>query len=244
MKVYIRKKENGFENVNLYLANDGFKQLGFEITYFENKTEIKDNKPEDIVVGAINDVRYVLDKLGKTYPTLEYPDSLFKEEYLGRKIWKDTLYSLMSNEEKLGIFIKPVAGGKLFTGTVIKQYSDFRACAGLAKDEEVWCSEILNFVSEYRCFIRYNDVICVKHYKGDPFISPSKDVLNSIMKDYKDAPSAYTIDLGVTDKGETYLVEVNEGYSVGVYGLDSIKYTKLLSTRWSELTGTEDLTNW
>lgn len=39
-------------------------------------------------------------------------------------------------------------------------------------------------------------------------------------------------------------VEVNEGYSVGAYGLDSIKHAKLLSTIWAELTGTDDLTNW
>lgn len=245
MKVYIRKeKNNEFLNVNFYLAYDGFKQLGTEIEYFSNVKDIKNNNPEDIVVSGIGDVRHVLDGLGKTYPTLEYPDSIFKDKYLGRHIWKDILGNIMSNREKWNIFIKPVAGGKIFTGTVINDIKDFRACVGVQADTEVWCSEIVNFVSEYRCFIRYGKILAIKHYKGDCFVVPSKEVLTSIIEDYKDAPNAYTVDLGVTDKGETLLVEVNEGYSVGSYGLDPIKYAKFLATRWSQLTNTEDIFNW
>lgn len=245
MKVYIRKYENNeFPNVNYYSAYDGFRQLGAEIVFFTNIRDIRDNKPEDVIVSGIGEVRYILDKLDKTYPTLEYPESIAKPKYLGRRIWKDTLGSIMSNEEKMGVFIKPVAGGKLFTGTVIKEFKDFRVCAGLREDTEVWCSEIVNFVSEYRCFVRYGEIVGVKHYSGDAFLSPSKDVLLSIIQDYKDAPNAYSVDLGVTDKGDTLLVEINEGYSIGSYGLDSITYAKLLATRWAELTDTEDEYNW
>lgn len=244
MKVYIRKKGNDFDNVNWYIANTGFKELDFEIIYYENVKDIKDNKPEDIIVGGIGDVRYILNQLGKTYPTLEYPESIAKDKYLGRNIWVDTLGAVMNDESKWNIFIKPLEGGKLFTGTVIRELKDFRACYGVSQDTKLWCSDILNFVSEYRCFIRYGEIIGAKHYKGDSFVSPDKKVLQSIIDDYKDSPNAYTIDLGITDKGETYLVEINEGYSVGAYGLDPIKYAKILATRWAELTNTEDLINW
>lgn len=241
MKVYIKKLNHEFENVNFFIANTGFKELGFEIVYYENITKVLDNREEDIVVGGISDVRYVLDKFNKDYPTLEYPEKLFKDEYLGRKLWVDTLGSVMNDKNKWGIFIKPVEGGKLFPGTVINNLMDFRNCYGLSSDTKIWCSEQLDFVSEYRCFIRYGEIIGVKHYKGDIFKSPSKDILLKMINDYIDSPKAYTIDLGVTDKGKTYLIEVNEGYSVGAYGLDPIKYSKLLATRWAELTKTEDL---
>jgi hypothetical protein len=245
MKVYIRKEKNKeFNNTNLYAAYDGFNQLGIEIEYFSNVKDITNNNPEDIIVSGIGDVRYILDKLSKSYPTLEYPESICKHEYLGRRIWKDVLGSIMSNKEKLGIFIKPVEGGKLFTGTVVRDFKDFRACVGAQENTEVWCSDVVNFVSEYRCFIRYGEILDAKNYNGDCFISPNKEILTSIIRDYKDAPNAYTIDLGVTDKGETLLIEVNEGYSVGAYGLNSIKYAKLLATRWSQLTNTEDIFNW
>lgn len=245
MKVYIRKCENNeFPNVNYYIAYDGFRQLGAEIVFFTNIRNIADNKPEDVIVGGIGEVRYILDKLDKAYPTLEYPESIAKSKYLGRRIWKDTLGTIMSNELKMGIFIKPVAGGKLFPGKVVKELKDFRVCAGLMSGTEVWCSELVNFVSEYRCFIRYGEVIGVKHYSGDVFTPPSRDVLLSIIQDYNDAPNAYSIDLGVTDKGETLLVEINEGYSIGSYGLDSITYAKFLATRWAQLTGTQDAYDW
>jgi len=245
MKVYIRKeKNNEFLHTNFYIAYDGFKQLGMEIEYFSDVRNITNNSPQDIIVSGIGDVRYILDKLGKKYPTLEYPESISKPQYLGRRIWKDILGSIMSNKEKLGIFIKPVAGGKLFTGTVVHDFRDFRNCVGADDNTEVWCSELVDFISEYRCFIRYGEILGIKNYKGDYFTLPSKVVLDAIIRDYKDAPNAYVMDLGVTDKGETFLVEINEGYSVGAYGLDSIKYAKLLATRWAELTNTEDIFNW
>lgn len=44
----------------------------------------------------------------------------------------------------------------------------------------------------------------------------------------------------MTDDGRTLLIEVNDGYSLGCYGLFYIDYAKLLAARWAELTGTED----
>ncbi len=63
-----------------------------------------------------------------------------------------------------------------------------------------------------------------------------KDMVHS----YVDAPSAYSIDIGLTDNDENIIVEVNDGYSLGTYGLDPLLYAKLLSACWVELTRTED----
>ncbi|WP_238996654.1 ATP-grasp domain-containing protein [Paenibacillus pinistramenti] len=54
------------------------------------------------------------------------------------------------------------------------------------------------------------------------------------------APNGYAVDIGLTDKGETLLIEVNDGYALGQYGLNTLDYAKLLSARWSELTNTID----
>ena len=50
----------------------------------------------------------------------------------------------------------------------------------------------------------------------------------------------YGINFGVTSKGETLLVEVNEGYALGCYGLLPDLYVKMIITRWAELTDTLD----
>lgn len=241
-KVYIRKDKNGeFENINQYTAYKGFKELGFEIVFFNNIEEIIDNKPEDIVVGYIGDVRAILKKLGKDYPEMNYPEELHK--YMGRNLWQDKLNNIVNNPDKWGVFIKQAQGTKQFTGKVINKISDLRSVIGVDPETLVWCSDVVEFVSEWRCFIRYGEVIAVKQYNGRWDKPINFEILKSAVLDYTESPNAYVIDLGVTDKGETLLVEVNDGYSVGCYGLDPIKYAKFLSARWSELTHTEDLCN-
>ncbi|WP_262922941.1 hypothetical protein [Hymenobacter cellulosilyticus] len=39
------------------------------------------------------------------------------------------------------------------------------------------------------------------------------------------------------------VIEINEGYSIGSYGLPPLRYAKFLSARWAELTGTTDACN-
>ena len=41
-------------------------------------------------------------------------------------------------------------------------------------------------------------------------------------------------------KKETLLVEFNDAYALGAYGLSSISYAKLISARWSQLLHRED----
>ena len=146
----------------------------------------------------------------------------------------------MFNKNKWNIFIKLVIGGKLFTGCVIKTSNDFRQCVGTDFNIEIWCSELISLKSKYRCFIRYGKILDIKNYKGDPLLVPNKVVLDNIIKEYKHAPNAYTIDLSIDENNNTHLIEVNEGYSVGSYGLNHIQYAKFLATRWAELTNSED----
>ena len=61
--------------------------------------------------------------------------------------------------------------------------------------------------------------------------------------DFITTPAGCALDFGVTDDGRTLLVEVNDGYSIGSYGVESVEYAKLLSDRLSGLTGTDDETD-
>lgn len=68
-------------------------------------------------------------------------------------------------------------------------------------------------------------------------------VIESAVKDFAGAPAGYAADFGVTGDGRTLLVEINDGYSLGCYGLQHNLYAQLLSARWAELVGTEDECN-
>ena len=50
-----------------------------------------------------------------------------------------------------------------------------------------------------------------------------------------EVPVAYTLDVGVLDPGVTALVEVNDGFSAGCYGLRPDLYVKFLADRWCQM---------
>jgi hypothetical protein len=44
----------------------------------------------------------------------------------------------------------------------------------------------------------------------------------------------------VDAQGRTLVVEANDGFALGAYGLMPVDYARLLAARWAELTGTDD----
>lgn len=49
------------------------------------------------------------------------------------------------------------------------------------------------------------------------------------------APAAFAIDFGVLTDGQTALVELNDGFSIGTYGLSGELYADFTAARWAEL---------
>lgn len=241
MRAYIQSDKNGdFYNVNAFIANEGFASLGWETIKYTHAEEIAGNNPEDVVVGGIGNVRKRLELLGfsRNQGEIDYPESL--SNYLGRKVWTTTIRELMEHPEQWNVFIKPKDTTKKFAGKVVREYRDF---IGLDDDREetaVWCSEIVDFVTEWRCFIRYGQILDVRPYKGAWDSRLDLSIARNAMKDFSDAPAAYGMDFGIDGDGKLKLVEINDGHSLGTYGISSLNYAKFLSARWAELTGTTD----
>jgi hypothetical protein len=99
-----------------------------------------------------------------------------------------------------------------------------------------WISSVVNFVSEYRLFLTNGELIGCKHYWGDFRINLNWKVIDNALSDLKWQPKGWCLDFGVTDKGETLLIEANDGYSIGNYGLDGWDYSRLIRERFLELT--------
>jgi hypothetical protein len=132
--------------------------------------------------------------------------------------------------------VKPVPSDrKLFDGVVFRAFKDMIPTAYIPPDQPVVCSEVVEFVTEYRVFVLEQDVIGIKHYKGDFRRYPDCAVVDAAVAAYWPSPSAYGIDFGVTRDGRTLLVETNDGYSLGCYGLPPLLYSTLLERRWLEL---------
>lgn len=238
MKVYLKKgPDDEIANHNFYAAYDGFKQMGFELRYFQDVSELSDHQKEDIVVGYVDDVRSMLRKYDITAPEMDYPEEL--TGYLGRKVWKSRLSTIANHPENWNVFVKPVEDKK-FTGVVVRNTRDLVGSGSYGEDPEVWCSEVVKFQAEWRCFVRYGQILDVRRYKGSWRLHFDPQILHNMVTQFRSAPSGYAVDIGLTEQGETLLIEVNDGYALGHYGLLSLDYAKLLAARWAELTSTAD----
>lgn len=238
MKVYIQSKENGIpHNDNFYSAYEGFLGMGFEVIPFWTPEQLSLAEREDIAVGYVGTVRRRLYELGITAPEMDYPEPLKK--YLGRKVWPSTINTVSNNPELWPVFVKSVENKK-FTGVTVRSTKDLIGCGCWGRDAEVICSEIIDLRAEWRTFVRYGKILDVRPYKGDWRRHYDPNVIENAVKEFAGAPKGYAADFGVTAEGKTVLIEVNDGYALGSYGLNENSYAKLLSARWAELTGTED----
>lgn len=238
MKVYIQSHKNTIpHNYNFMNAYQGFYEMGFETVHFCDNNKLLESNKEDVIVGYVETVRSRLYDFGIISPEMDYPDEL--HEYLGRKIWKATMFDVNNNPSSWPVFVKPLED-KQFTGVVVRSTKDLVGCGIPGVNQEVYCSEAIDFVAEWRCFVRYGKILSVRPYKGDWRKHYDYRVIENVVKEFISAPAGYAADFGLTSDGRTLLIEVNDGYSLGCYGLFYLDYAKLLSARWAELTETKD----
>lgn len=126
MKIFIQSFNNGIpRNLNIYCAYLGFKEMGFELVPFSHIDQLSTAEKCDIVVGHIGMIRQRLTALNLPIPSLGYPKELYN--YLGRKIWSDTINHINNNPDLWPVFIKPYED-KRFTGVLVKSPKDFLTC--------------------------------------------------------------------------------------------------------------------
>ncbi len=236
MKAYIHAFQEKPWNEECQAAFDGYKKLGIECVLFSTNEQLACRKREDVVVGGMLIMSHALGELGITPPDYDYPEDLM--EFTGRNIRIVKLKDL--KREKLPVFIKPVEE-KAAKGIIVRIREDISEYDHLQPDADIFCSDVVNFVSEWRCFIRYGEIIGVQFYNGDRNKQCDISVMEAAVKAYKDIPSACSLDFGKTDDGRTLLIEMNDGFAIGCYGLDNVLYAKFLTARWAELTGTNDI---
>ena len=133
------------------------------------------------------------------------------------------------------VFIKPIEQ-KLFTGFVWNgdEVSRRRICTH-GNEVKIFTCEALKIVSEYRSFILDFEVLDCRRYKGDWNIAPNKSIVNTAVAMMAGFPRAFCLDWGILESGETILVEMNEGYAFGHYGMAPDLVARMLSARWNEM---------
>ena len=250
MKILYRTKKIGDllipYNTNIANAVQGFYEMGAFIDSYDYE-DFEDIlhyiTKDDIILDGIYQSRRVFNKFEVNAPDFDYPEEM--QQFLGRKIWKDKISHIASDQSTWGNFVKPVKD-KAFTGRVINGLHDLVGCGSIHEDFEVICTEPLDIKAEYRCFIRYDNIIDIRPYGSNeerykfPYNYNTVEEMLKAFKTWKDRPMGCSMDICVTSDNKTLLLEMNDGYALGCYGLNSIDYAKLISARWSQLLDRQD----
>ncbi len=216
-------------------------------------------------VASIEFVRKYLKIVGRTEPTplnyLRYKDSTLTlppcfmnldsnsisskliESYENRNIWLTSYGSetFRRLNEKQKLFIKPYKL-KEFDPVIIdigQQPSE-----EIQKSEKIFLSDVIDFSSEYRFYVRDKEILGYSIYgEGDPQYVDIRFV-EYIISEFKHytyiygRPIAYSVDVGLDKDGKHYLVELNDGLSLGYYpwGTCSFEsYLRVINSRWNQI---------
>lgn len=255
-KVYVKTKyDYGMKmeiphNHNIAQAMYGFRELGAEIVPYHEISEIYDKvTKDDIVIDYIDQCNTIFHKFG-VHPSLpDYPECL--QSFLGRKIWTDHMDNFASNELKwsAGYFVKPIRD-KAFTGHVISSIKDLIGCGNHSENYEILVSEPVDVKAEWRGFYYYDKLLDLRpygrcetdHIKYGYDYRTVEEMLNAFSA-WEERPAACSIDIAVIKQNglyKTILMEINDAYALGCYGLDPLLYAKFISARWSQLLNRPD----
>lgn len=206
MRAHIHFHHGIPQSANNYLGMDGFQQMGWEIVPYTDAEPVRNHAPDEVVVGHIAAVRDSLRALGLPVPAeLGYPAVL--RPFLGRRLWQSTINTVAADADQWPVFVKPMHDTKKFTGVLVRRIGDLVGCGDQYEDTPVWCAEPVKLVAEWRCFVRYGQVLDARPYKGDWRAHYDHRVIEQALAAYlPEAPAAFALDVAVTATGRTVVV--------------------------------------
>jgi hypothetical protein len=234
------EKINGVEKVSINdvdcaIAYCGLEELDADVTIKNNWLVLSDKnfRYYTVCIGGVTSCRSALYKMGvKDYDIPCYPKEL--KVFMNREVEEIYLKDLLKNINKSKPrFIKPVKP-KRFSAFATPNKKALDALYPVDPDESVYSVEVVKFCSEWRAYIKNGEIVKICNYSGNPLVFPNIYIIKTMISAWK-GPCCYAIDVGVIG-GETRLVEVNDFYSIGNYGLEPTEYVEMLILRWGELT--------
>lgn len=242
-KAFIQEQGSGRLRHEEQLVFEVLSERGIPTTLYTAKRMNRRQLPLDsqsLVVGDLPCISGALKQLEiPVPPPNDYPPSL--TEFLHRRVWKSTIAQLESglrNGRLPVTFAKPATRSKRFTGCLFESESDLYRVYGVSRQEELWCSEPVTWLSEFRVYVVQSEIRSVDHYAGDAAIAIDLTEVNRAIRTLEAAGESYAgyaIDFGILDSGQTALIELNDGYAIGAYAIDRQNYTEMLWARWEEL---------
>lgn len=225
-------------------AIDGFESLGFNCEAFsmnESRSPIYADFPlqeNDVVIGGVLAMRKHFQNRDCLPSSIDYPDSLGKnltDRHIERMTLERVTNMYMSSDK---LFIKPVVTKASYFDA--KLYSHIEAIALLDHHEpstEVYVSEAIEIKAEFRVFVHKNKIIDIRRYAGKYQCQlPPIFWVERLITEYKDSPISYTLDVAIQNHAGVTLIEVNDFWAIGAYGLEAVIYAEMLKDRYEQIT--------
>ncbi len=134
------------------------------------------------------------------------------------------------------VFIKPLKT-KLFTGFVLDGFQ-YTCLDKIPGDTTVLVYEPFKsrIISEWRVYIHNNKVVYAGNYAGDPLLAPCHVYVDErVQENGRSFPVSYTIDIGILYGGENVVIEYNDMWAIGNYGMPNDLYLRLLKDRYFQI---------
>jgi hypothetical protein len=197
--------------------------------------------PDTLVASSVPAVLGALKQMGVGAPEPDdYPECL--SHLLQRRVWRARLGAVVEGAYSglaAPVFVKPADRLKRFTGAVIGGPKDLWRLEGASRSLPVFCADVVSWRSEWRAFVVRGEVVGLRPYSGELTVPVDAGVVREavgLLQRSGRARAGYAADFGVlVDTGETALVEVNDGFALGSYGLDRAAYADLTVARWQEM---------
>jgi hypothetical protein len=178
----------------------------------------------------IGSVEFVTDFLMHFYNLQPKPLNVPKElyHYAGREIFNGNHLALEDSAGKF--FVKSNDKIKGYYG--IKDYNCREHHPYDIPVGEYQFSDVINIDSEWRAFVYERKLVGLQNYSGDFTKWPNNNTIKGMIGNYKSAPIAYTLDVGISDDRGTFVIECHDFFSCGLYGFADHKILPYMFYKW------------
>ena len=160
-----------------------------------------------VPIGSVEFVNdYLMHFYNHTLKPINVPEELFS--YTNRYIFNGTEKDLKGHGKS---FVKSNDKIKKFTEIVEDNYE--------LPIGNYQISEVISIDSEWRAFVYQGKLVGLQNYCGEFTMFPNVDVIKKMIAAYKSAPIAYTLDVGVFNVCDTFVIECHLFCSIGLYGM-------------------------
>lgn len=183
-----------------------------------------------------NDIEYILSDHPDTEGCIPIGSVEFVTEYL--KVYHNKTPKPINIPEQLFIY----AGREILNGTekdIIEtkfvksndKIKSFTEICDTAPEGRYQISDVIEIDSEWRVFVHKGVITGLNNYSGDFCMFPDIDTIKNMVSDFKTAPVAYTLDVGISGD-RTVIIEVHDFFSCGLYGFTDHKKLPFMFSQW------------